>query len=77
MTDDFPTLGYPTKPTEMYFLSERSLESCRRRLSRLPLPKGFVMLAWNARVGNSWLRYPSHRFVTHAGTCIPRPTELL
>lgn len=69
MTDDLPTLGYPTKPTEIYFLSERSLESWRNRLSKLPFPKGLVMLAWKARVGKSLLKYPSHRFVTQAGTC--------
>ena len=68
MTDDFPTLGYPTNPTDMYFLSERRRDSWRKRLSKLPLPKGLVMLAWNARVGKSWLRYPSQRLVTHAGT---------
>lgn len=68
MTDDLPTLGYPTNPTEMYFLSDLRRESCRSRLRRLPFPKGLVMLAWNARVGNSLLRYPSHLFVTQAGT---------
>ena len=68
MTEDLPTLGYPTKPTLMYFLSVRMRESWRSRLSRLPLPKGFVMLAWKARHGYSALKYPSHRFVTQAGT---------
>ena len=38
MTDDLPTLGYPTKPTLMYFLSDRRRLSWRSRLSRLPLP---------------------------------------
>ena len=38
MTDDLPTLGYPTKPTLMYFLSDRRRLSCRSRLNRLPLP---------------------------------------
>ena len=28
MTEDLPTLGYPTNPTLMYFLSERSRDSC-------------------------------------------------
>lgn len=69
MTEDLPTLGYPTNPTEMYFLSDRSRDSWRSRLSRLPLPKGFVMLAWNASVGNSRDRVCSQRFVTQAGTC--------
>lgn len=28
MTEDLPTLGYPTKPTLMYFLSERRRDNC-------------------------------------------------
>ena len=56
------------KPTEMYFLSERKRASWRSRLSRLPLPKGLVMEAWNASVGYSADRCFSQRLVTQAGT---------
>ena len=70
MTDDLPTLGYPMKPTEMNFLSLCSRLSCRSRPSRLPLPKGFVTLAWNASVGYSFESVPSQRLVTQAGTCM-------
>jgi len=51
-------------------------ESWRSRLSRLPLPKGLVMLAWKARQGYSPLRYPSHLLVTQAGTCCNSHSEL-
>ena len=56
------------KPTEMYLRSERRRASWRSRLSRLPLPKGLVMLAWKASVGYSALRAASQRLVTQAGT---------
>jgi hypothetical protein len=53
MTDDLPTFGYPTNPTEMACLSDLNLESWRRSERSAPFPKGFVIDAWKARTGNS------------------------
>ena len=39
------------KPTEICLRSEWREENCRRSWMREPLPKEFVMEAWNARVG--------------------------
>lgn len=47
----FPTLGYPTKPTEICFLSECSRENCRKSSMSDPLPKEWLGEAWNAIVG--------------------------
>lgn len=51
MIEDFPVLGYPMNPTEICFLSEWREENWRRSEMREPLPKEFVIDAWNARVG--------------------------
>mmetsp|Transcript_1816 Transcript_1816/g.2433 ORF Transcript_1816/g.2433 Transcript_1816/m.2433 type:complete len:308 (-) Transcript_1816:224-1147(-) len=68
MTDDFPTLGYPTTPTLISFLSSWSLPNCRRRAMRAPFPKACVMLAWKAMVGRSLASSPIHRLATQLGT---------
>ena len=49
--EDFPVFGYPIKPTETCLRSEWREENWRRREMREPLPKEFVMDAWNASVG--------------------------
>jgi hypothetical protein len=36
MTDDFPTLGYPTNPTDMACLSLRKRANCRNTERRDP-----------------------------------------
>lgn len=57
------------KPTLMACLSLRRRASWRSSESSAPLPKGLVIEAWKARVGNSRDSVCSQRFVTHAGTC--------
>ena len=69
MTDDLPTFGYPTKPTDIYCLSVLILASCRKSPRRDPLPNGLLMEAWKAMVGYSLDNTLSQRFVTHDGTC--------
>jgi hypothetical protein len=56
-------------PTLTACLSERRRASWRSSDSSAPLPKGLVMLAWNASVGYSRDSVCSQRLVTHAGTC--------
>ena len=51
MMDDLPVLGYPMNPMEICLRSECSEENWRRSCMRDPLPKEFVMDAWNASVG--------------------------
>mmetsp|Transcript_17688 Transcript_17688/g.42917 ORF Transcript_17688/g.42917 Transcript_17688/m.42917 type:complete len:306 (-) Transcript_17688:199-1116(-) len=64
----FPTLGYPKKPTLRCFLSPCSTLNCLRSWISAPLPKGFVIDAWNASVGYSADRILIQRAVTHVGT---------
>mmetsp|Transcript_8104 Transcript_8104/g.23309 ORF Transcript_8104/g.23309 Transcript_8104/m.23309 type:complete len:207 (-) Transcript_8104:219-839(-) len=68
MTLDFPTLGYPTTPTLICFLSSWSFPNCRNMLIKAPLPKACVNDAWNAIVGLSFANSPIHRLATQLGT---------
>ena len=58
--EDFPTFGYPMKPTLMCFLSLCKLSNYLSRLIKDPFPKGLFKEAWYASVGYSLLRYLSH-----------------
>lgn len=60
MMDDLPVFGYPMKPTEICFREEWRVENCRSRVMREPLPKEFVMDAWNASVGYSLDKSRTH-----------------
>jgi len=51
---DFPVLGYPIRPTEICLREACSELNCRNNVISDPLPKEFVMDAWNARVGYSF-----------------------
>jgi hypothetical protein len=53
----------------MACLSLLSRASWRSSDSSAPFPKGLVMEAWKARVGNSRDRWCNQRRVTQAGTC--------
>ena len=52
--EDFPVFGYPMNPTEICLRLEWSDENWRSKVINEPLPKEFVILAWNARVGYSF-----------------------
>lgn len=69
MTEDLPTLGYPTKPTQVTCFLLLKRESCLSKEKRAPFPKGFVTLAWKASVGYSFERNWTHFLVTDAGIC--------
>lgn len=51
MMEDLPVLGYPMNPTEICLREAWREENWRRSEMSEPLPKEFVMEAWNARVG--------------------------
>ncbi len=42
---DFPVFGYPMNPTEICFLEECSVENCRSKVIKEPLPNEFVIEA--------------------------------
>mmetsp|Transcript_137 Transcript_137/g.1076 ORF Transcript_137/g.1076 Transcript_137/m.1076 type:complete len:263 (+) Transcript_137:899-1687(+) len=67
MTEDLPTLGYPTNPTQVTCFLLLKRESCLSKEKRAPFPKGFVTLAWKASVGYSFERNCTHFLVTDAG----------
>ena len=58
---DLPVLGYPTKPTEICFLSECKTLNCRSSWIRDPFPNELLMEAWNAIVGASLDKIFTHR----------------
>ena len=58
--EDFPVLGYPMKPTETCFLSEWRIANWRNNAIKEPLPKEFVIDAWNAKVGCSFDKCRTH-----------------
>jgi len=60
MTELFPALGYPIRPTLMFFLSLCRRSNCFSSWMREPLPKGLAILAWKARVGVVFERYLTH-----------------
>mmetsp|Transcript_71553 Transcript_71553/g.213511 ORF Transcript_71553/g.213511 Transcript_71553/m.213511 type:complete len:244 (-) Transcript_71553:277-1008(-) len=68
MTEDFPTFGYPIMPMVTCFLSFMMVLNCRSRFSSEFFPKGFVIDAWKASVGYSFMRIWIHRRETHVGT---------
>lgn len=51
ITLDFPTLGYPTNPILIFFLSWCNISNCLNKLIRAPLPNGLVIDDLNAIVG--------------------------
>lgn len=68
MMELLPTLGYPMRPTLMFFLSLWRTLNCLRSEMRAPLPKLLVMDEWKAIVGRSLDRMATHFCVTHTGT---------
>src|SRR6185312_16173575 len=67
MMEDLPTLGQPTKPTEICLRSACRRENWRRSWMRAPLPNGLVIDEWKASVGASWLSSLTQRAVAHTG----------
>lgn len=51
ITDDFPTLGYPIKPTETVFLSLWNLSNYLNNYNNVSLPKYLSTPALKAIVG--------------------------
>jgi hypothetical protein len=68
MTLDFPTLGYPTNPILIFFLSLWKISNCLNILINAPFPNGFVMLERYAIVGYYLLKTFTHLAMTHIGT---------
>mmetsp|Transcript_247 Transcript_247/g.563 ORF Transcript_247/g.563 Transcript_247/m.563 type:complete len:233 (+) Transcript_247:1165-1863(+) len=68
ITDDLPTLGYPIMPTVTCFLSLRRVLNCRSKFSKAFLPNGFVIEAWKASVGKSFIKIWIQRLETQVGT---------
>merc|ERR1712023_588397 len=68
ITELLPTFGYPMNPMETCFRSFRSTPNCRRSCRRALFPKGFVIEAWMASVGNSFERRRTQARVTQVGT---------
>jgi len=67
ITLDLPTLGYPTNPILIFFLSLWKISNCLNKFIREPFPKGFVILDLNAIVGNCFERYLTHFAKFHIG----------
>ena len=67
ITLDLPTLGQPTNPILMFFLSLWKMSNCLNRLIKAPFPKGFVILALQAIEGYDLLRYFTHLAMTQIG----------
>lgn len=60
MIEDLPVLGYPMNPTEICLRSECKEENCLNNWIKEPLPKEFVMDAWNASVGRDFDKCLTH-----------------
>lgn len=58
---DFPTFGYPIKPTDICFLSEWRTENCRSSWIKAPFPKELLIDACIAIVGADRERCLTHR----------------
>ena len=57
---DFPVFGYPMRPTDICLREECSELNCRNNVISEPLPKEFVIEAWNANVGYSFDNIRTH-----------------
>lgn len=53
------------RPTDICFRSECSALNCRKSWIKEPLPKEFVIEAWNASVGYSFESVRTHEAYSH------------
>lgn len=68
ITEDFPTFGYPTNPTLIFYLFLWKLSNYLNKLTKDPLPKLLFIEAWKAIVGYSLPKVFTHLEVTQVGT---------